>query len=271
MSSAYSHQSNSFDSDRLSHAYIVAGNPADTLAMAVVCSGNRKKPCMNCTHCDKASRGAHPDIMHVYKPENKREIVIEQIRALKKDVIIVPNEAEKKAYIINDADLMNVNAQNAFLRILEEPPAHAVFILKTGAPAQLLTTVRSRCVELKSGIEEKRPDDDITDMVSAFFHALESGNASLAAFMFRLETLDKGQFSEFLTAARKKTALGLRAGEFSCHEALHGSISRKEQSEALNAEILSRVEQILMKANDYLDLNVGLGHISGMLCASLIS
>ena len=255
MNASDNHPYQGIDSNRLSHAYIAAGSAADELAMAAVCSGRGKRPCMACAHCKKSSRGIHPDIINIEKPKDRREIVVDQIRQLKKDVIVVPNEAEKKVYIINDAHLMNISAQNAFLRILEEPPAHAVFILKTDNLVELLPTVRSRCVALKSTIDEGSSDASSEDVASGFFSAVRSGDPAIAAFMFRLEKLDREQFSGFLTAAREKAAALLRA-------AVPG--------DAISREILLRAEQALVRANEFLDLNVSTGHISGMLCANLI-
>jgi len=245
-----------YDINRLSHAYIASGKLADTLAMAAVCSGSYgEKPCGSCAHCDKASRRIHPDITYVDKLQDKREIVVDQIRELKKDVIIVPNDSDKKAYIINSADLMNTNAQNAFLQILEDPPAYAVFILRTGNPAALLQTVRSRCVELKARIETESPDSAAEKMANEFFSAIELGNAALITHMFRLEKLDKDLYAKFLQAARSQAAIRLRAD-------IPGGKSK--------LKMIARAERLLLKAGEMLDLNVNTGHISGMICASLL-
>jgi hypothetical protein len=246
------------DSARLSHAYIVSGKLAETIAMAAVCSGHGEtKPCLKCAHCDKASRHIHPDIIFIDRMPEKREIMIEQIRELKKDVIIVPNEAEKKAYIINNADSMNINAQNAFLQILEEPPSQVIFILRTDNPVALLPTVRSRCVSLNFRLDPAVPGPAAVETVVDFFSSIERGNASLSGFMFRLEKLDKTVFTEFLTAAREHTALRLRA-----------AISDKT---TLSTEVIAHIDRILVKAGEMFDQNVGIGHISGMICANLIS
>ena len=245
-----------FDSGRMSHAYIIGGELADTAAMAVVCSAKGAVPCLSCAHCDKASRGIHPDITTLEKPQEKREIVVEQIRNLKKDVIIVPNESEKKAYIIHDADIMNTQAQNALLQILEEPPKHAVFILKTGNRAALLPTVLSRCVELKTQFESEISGSGGEDAANTFLHAIESGNIQLAEVMFRLEKLDKTEFASFIALAKQGAAARLKAAA---------------ASGVPPNPIYTQVEESLRKAEEYLDLNVGTGHISGMLCAEMIS
>ena len=108
--------SSQHSAERLSHAYITDGGLADTLAMEAVCSQpSDAGPCMDCPHCSKAQRNIHPDIIIIDKRPDRREIVVEQIRDLKKDVIIVPVESAKKAYIVNNAELMNDAAQNALL------------------------------------------------------------------------------------------------------------------------------------------------------------
>lgn len=247
----------SIGNDRLSHAYIASGALADALAMAVVCSGTgASRPCMNCKHCGKASRRIHPDIAFIDKYPDKQIINVDQIRELKQDAFIIPIESEKKAYIINNADLMNASAQNAFLQILEEPPSHSVFILSTENPTMLLPTVRSRCVPLTASPSREAPDTLSGEMADEFFSALEKGNVPLAAFMFRLEKLDKAQFAGFIEAARGRAITKLRdasTGESAIHQ-----------------KILAKAEETLIKAGEMLDLNVNTGHISGLICASLM-
>jgi len=251
------------DGNRLSHAYIASGSLAGTLAMATVCTGSGKRPCLSCVNCDKAARGVHPDVTVVDRLPDKREILVSQIRELRKDVIGVASESEKRAYLINYADRMNSQAQNAFLQILEEPPAHVVFILKTSTPAKLLPTIRSRCVILKARGE---PDDEIAvgegkttaalEMAHEFIKALGSGNVALAGTMFRLEKLDRAQFAEFLMIARELVVAQASA------QAPAGKPASKEA--------LSQAYRLLERAGIFLDLNVNVGHISGMICANLI-
>ena len=186
------HTRSNFSANRLSHAYITSAGLADSIAMAAVCAGHGgKKPCMACTNCDKASRRLHPDITFIDKQPDKRDILVDQIRNLKKDVIIIPSESEKKVYIINNADLMTVSAQNAFLQILEEPPHYAVFILITGTPASLLPTVRSRCVEIKSLPDLDPTDQAAREMADGFYEAIYQGGVAVTTLMFKLEKVEK--------------------------------------------------------------------------------
>lgn len=140
------------DEHRLSHAVILTGRgdltaAARFLAAAHVCEGEHK-PCLTCRHCRKALEGVHPDVISVQDTEH-RELTVEAVRALRKDVYIRPNEAERKVYIIADCRQLNERDQNVLLKIVEEGPPYAAFIFCTDSPAALLETVRSRCVLLK--------------------------------------------------------------------------------------------------------------------------
>ena len=97
--------------DTLSHAYIVVapkGAARDEaclrLAMARVCAGEGPRPCGHCAHCKKAQRGVHPDILTIGLLPDKKELLVDQVRDLLADCVVMPNEAEGKAYIIEDAD-----------------------------------------------------------------------------------------------------------------------------------------------------------------------
>ena len=265
-----------FDSSRISHAYIVAGVLADTLAIAALCSATGKRPCMSCIHCNKSVRGVHPDITIVVKADSKQEILIDQIREIRRDAYIVPNESDKKVYHIKDAHLMNINAQNALLRILEEPPTHTVFILNTDIPDALLPTVRSRCIKLNTLYEQDLPDTEILEVSDEFLAAIEGGCATLAIVMFKLEKLNKEKFIKFLNVTRERLAellreiqitVGTKNGKVTDQFARSVDIG---VTRSINPEILSLAERLLREAGEYLNLNVSLGHISGMICASLI-
>ena len=135
----------------LSHAYLLSGPAgggkktlARLMAAAMVCTGQGESPCGACPACKKALGGIHPDIITV-AGENGKDISVGQARALRADAYIRPNEAERKVYLILDAQTMNTNAQNAVLKLLEEGPPYAAFLLLTDNPGALLPTIRSRC------------------------------------------------------------------------------------------------------------------------------
>jgi len=244
------------DFNRLSHAYIVSPELANTIAMGAVCSADsNNKPCGNCANCIKSLRDIHPDIEIIKKAEDKKDIIVEQIRAIKKKVIEIPNDSAKKVYIVVDADLMNMNAQNAFLQLLEEPPNHAVFILSTQHPSALLPTVLSRCVRLNTLPVHQELSSVADEMALELLAAIDSGDVALVTFMFKLEKLEKEVFYDFIEASREHVVKMLAFSP----------------NGATDSAVLSRTERLLVKARDMVDLNVGLGHVSGMICAGLVA
>ena len=138
--------------NHISHFYLISGPEgsgkhtlARLLAAAILCRGSRK-PCGTCGPCRKVSEGNHPDLITVEDPEHKN-VAVRIVRETREDVFIRPNESDYKVYLFPQD--LGVEGQNALLKILEEPPKHGVFILLTDNPEKLLTTVRSRCTELK--------------------------------------------------------------------------------------------------------------------------
>lgn len=139
------------------HAWLIWGGGdaeraalSDALAMAMVCSG-AQPPCGACVDCQKARRGLHPDIIRVRRDENRQGIYVDQIRAIAADAVVMPNEAERKVYVLDEADRLVPQAQNAFLKLLEEPPGNVCFILSAGSTGAILPTVLSRCTRIRVG------------------------------------------------------------------------------------------------------------------------
>ena len=112
----------------LSHAYILsgpAGSGRHTLARllcgAMLCADSGgERPCGHCAPCRKVSSGVHPDVTVISGPGEGKPITVDQVRALRSDAYIRPNEGERKIYLLEQADRMNQSAQNAMLKLLEE-------------------------------------------------------------------------------------------------------------------------------------------------------
>ncbi len=184
-----------FQADQLSHAYLVSGGDAGTrsalartLAAAIVCIGGDRRPCGTCAQCKKALRGVHPDILHVEKPKDKASIPVDTVRAVCADAAVIPNDADAKVYIFDDASVLFPPAQNAMLKTLEEPPGKAAFILCLENPGLMLDTVRSRCVEIDL-MPPAEQDGEKAPYVQAFFDALGEGNFALIRYSFSLDKL----------------------------------------------------------------------------------
>lgn len=114
-------------------------------------------PCRVCSPCRKVLEGSCPDVRIIGR-EGKASIGVESIRFLRQDVLIPPNELDTKIYIIEDAETMTVQAQNALLLTLEEPPSYVLFLLLCNGADALLETIRSRAPILRT---EPIPDRDI--------------------------------------------------------------------------------------------------------------
>jgi DNA polymerase-3 subunit delta' len=121
---------------------------ARRIAQALVCTGDGARPCGRCAACRKSMAGGHPDILFVDGGSKPRGFGVDLVRSVRTDVRIRPNEADRKVYILAQAHNMTEQAQNALLKILEEPPGYAVFLLTCESAQQLLSTVRSRCMTL---------------------------------------------------------------------------------------------------------------------------
>ena len=142
--------------NRVSHAYILNGERgagkkmlASLFAMTLLCEKQGPEPCNECHSCRQAKSGNHPDIIRVTH-EKPNSISVDDIRRqVNDDIQIKPYQGPWKIYIIAEADLMTVQAQNALLKTIEEPPAYAVIFLLTENAEALLPTITSRCVMLK--------------------------------------------------------------------------------------------------------------------------
>lgn len=147
--------SSAIASGKLSHALIFEGassevrlSAAKETAMAILCKGS-SKPCKSCPSCHKVSVGAHPDL-HITNKQGAM-IKVDDIRDIKEKAKVYPNDGDKSVYIICDAQNMNPQAQNALLKIFEEPAKHVAFILTCPSKSSLLDTIISRATSYSMG------------------------------------------------------------------------------------------------------------------------
>ncbi|MCR5100318.1 MAG: DNA polymerase III subunit delta [Butyrivibrio sp.] len=154
------HMQNALETGKVSHAYIISGEDgsgkefvAKAYAKALLCESREKEgryieACDKCHSCIQAESGTNPDIITLVH-EKPNVISVDDIRTQIRDsVIIKPYAAKYKVYIIPDGEMMNVQAQNALLKTLEEPPAYVVIIILTNNADAFLQTIISRCVVL---------------------------------------------------------------------------------------------------------------------------
>lgn len=141
---------------KVSHAYILSGEEgmgrktlARAFAMTLLCEKSDKEPCMQCHACRQILSGNHPDVIWVTH-EKPGSIGVDDIRTQINDTIYIkPYSSAYKIYMVDEAEKMTVQAQNALLKTIEEPPSYAVLILMTTNPEAFLPTILSRCIQLK--------------------------------------------------------------------------------------------------------------------------
>ncbi len=147
---------NAVKENKVSHAYIINGEKgsgkrllSSLFAAALLCEKGGPDPCNKCHSCIQAESGNHPDIIWV-SHEKPGSIGVDDVREqINHTVAVRPYQGPYKVYIIPQADMMTVQAQNALLKTIEEPPEYAVLILLTENADSLLATINSRCVMLK--------------------------------------------------------------------------------------------------------------------------
>ena len=295
--------------DTLPHAMIIEGAKgtgkktlAEIIARFCVCSSDNNRPCGMCGDCIKAEKNIHPDIF-IADGNNSGELNIEAIRNIRSDAYIKPNEAAKKVYILLNCEKMLMPAQNAFLKILEEPPENVIFILTAVSAASLLQTVRSRSRILSlypptvgdaaEFLRKRFPDKDITEIQNAAKNSIGNiGNA--------IELLEGGSEESRLIAEEILKAIPLsteyslliatnklsqnRALAVSSLDILCELISECVKSSAgientsalaknialkLTKKRLFRLQEKIVKARDILNTNVNLNFYGTWLCAEL--
>ncbi len=135
------------ESQELPHAFLFSGpkgtgktSAARILAKIINCE-SKTKPCNTCDSCISITNGSNMDVIELDAASNRG---IDDVRALRETIALAPANSKKKVYIIDEAHMLTTEASNAFLKTLEEPPAHVVFILATTNPEKLPETVISR-------------------------------------------------------------------------------------------------------------------------------
>jgi DNA polymerase-3 subunit delta' len=139
-------------SGRLPHALLVQGNPAlgtaalaDWIARATLCERPDRAPCGACEPCTLHAAGTHPDVVRLGIREDKKQIVIEDVRDLIAALGLKSYRGGRRVAIVSPADAMNLNGMNALLKTLEEPGAGALLILVAGRVDRMPVTIASRC------------------------------------------------------------------------------------------------------------------------------
>ena len=193
------------EASQLPHAIILEGEEglgkktlAREIALNLFCKAE-DSPCRQCHQCSKVQKGVHPDVYEYTADGGAGSFHIDTVRDIINDAAMPPNEADYRVFILGNCQCMNKNAQNALLKIFEEPPKYAVFILTVTNKSALLETILSRGVVYKlNGVDEnvaadyicsKNEDIDYADTLRAV--QVWGGNIGKA-----LESLKDGKLSK---------------------------------------------------------------------------
>lgn len=225
------HFFNAVITGNISHAYILSDEAgmgkkslANAFALALLCEKGQADPCRQCHACKQVMSGNHPDLIYVTH-EKPASIGVDDVRRQINDTIQVkPYSSAHKIYIVDEAEKMTVQAQNALLKTIEEPPAYAVILLLTTNAEAFLPTILSRCVQLKlKPLKDGEVKDYLVSRMSVemsqaeIYTAFARGNLGKAIHLadsedFRhlygelldlLKNLKKSDISELLERIRK--------------------------------------------------------------------
>ena len=239
------HLQNAISMNKVSHAYIINGERssgkefvAKIFAMTLQCEKGGTEPCGECHSCKQAMSNNQPDIIFI-SHEKPGSIGVEDIRGqINNDIGIKPYSSPRKVYIMNEGEKMTVQAQNALLKTLEEPPEYAVIIILTTNVDSLLPTILSRCVVLNM-----KPVEDalvkkylmtelqVPDYKANICVAFARGNVGKAKLLASSEEFEKVK-AEAVTLVKH--------------------INEMETHEVVKA--IKKISEYKLDVNDYLDI-----------------
>jgi len=222
----------SLHQNQLAHAYLLVGPPqvgkstlALQLAQAVNCLED-DRPCGRCQQCQRIKRGLHADVQVIVPARDERtgrlrtEVGIDQIRALERAAALEPYEGRCRVFIIDGVERISLEAANALLKTLEEPPPHVLLLLLTAQEDGLLPTIRSRCQRLEL---RPLPEETLVALLTEE-HSVALEDARLLA------RLSGGKLGWALAAATDPKVLGERQQRVEALlEVVDGGLERRFQ------------------------------------------
>ncbi len=169
------------------------------IAQSLLCTG-ATAPCNACNACHKIQQNIHPDCITLAQADGA-DWKVDQVRELRQQVILKPNDGMRKVFILHDANRMNIQAQNALLKTLEEPPSYAFFVLTCPQTDGLLETIRSRCVTFLLAPDDAQVPDtvDLSSLATFLLALAQAEECGMLQAALAWEKLDKPTFRATIT------------------------------------------------------------------------
>ena len=243
---------------RAPHAALITGiagagkrTLARLLACALLCVGEGQRPCMQCKGCRRVLAGTHPDLLTPSCTDKDRTIKVDHLREVLRALSFHALEG-RRVILLENAQRMTVQAQNALLKSLEEPDGETHFILTASGETGILPTVRSRCVLLR--INEDAQDDEqaVRDAEELLEAAASGSRVELLRWSAAAEGMDTRRAAAMVNAARARLA----------------DILRGEAGPGLDAAACVQLDALFQRCSAMLKLNTGVRHVLGLIAVS---
>ena len=299
MQEAYRTLAALWDGGRFPHTLVIEGAPgsgkrtlAREAAAMLLCrrpGDSRQTPCGSCPSCHKMNKGIHPDLTEVLPEGKKQSIGVDAVRQVRENAWIAPHEAERRVFLIPEAQRMTVAAQNALLKLIEEPPAAAYFLFTVPSAGSLLETVRSRATilplrelpapERLSALQVLRPGEDpqLLSRLAEGFETVGQALASLSDPVAQQIERDGASLLEYTVHCQRYELMRIFAGYERDREGLArllevfrcraiAALGAGELSTLQCGEIVAIIEEMQFRAGQ----NVGLALLSAVAAGRLV-
>lgn len=254
---------------RVPHAIVIESKDstkslelAKFLSMYAVC-GETVRPCGVCGNCHRALNMAHADIKYAYPEKKSKTYSIDQMRDIIKDAYIKPNDSDAKVYVFEQAEnRLAPVVQNAFLKLLEEPPQNVFFILLCENSKKLLDTIMSRSTVLRINADDVYGDAAVENAQKIVSGILSSNEYSLLKALYVLTDKENAEETLSVTGFLLRDGLALSSGG---NALLDGSLGAQLAKRFTKAQIIGMIE-LSESAKIKIGQNININLLTTWLC-----